>query len=195
MVSDRTKPTEQAPLGQLFLTFLKIGGLTFGGGLDMIPILERELVTKRQWLNAEEFADMLTLVNAAPGTFAINTAAYTGYYLRGFSGAVLAALGNVLIPFLLIIAISGFLLTGNVWMDRFLVSLRPAVIALVLAAGVRLGRRAYNRLFDWFLGIVTLVLELTLTIHPVFLILAGAGLGSLYEMLNKRHKKRKEALH
>ena len=106
-----------------------------------------------------------------------------------------AALGNVLIPFLLIIAISGFLLTGNVWMDRFLVSLRPAVIALVLAAGVRLGRRAYNRLFDWFLGIVTLVLELTLTIHPVFLILAGAGLGILYEMLNKRHKKRKEALH
>ncbi len=194
MVSDRTNPTEQASLGQLFLTFLKIGGLTFGGGMAMIPILERELVDKRQWLSAEEFSDMITLVNTAPGTFAINTASYTGYHLRGFCGAAVAALANVLVPFLLIICISGFLLVGNALADRFFVALRPAVVALILAAGVRLGRQAYHRVFDWVLGIVTIILELAMDVHPVFIILAGAAAGIFYEMLKKRWKKERKGV-
>ena len=92
----------------LFLTFLKVGALTFGGGYAMIPIINREVVEKRKWLQQSEIIDILAISEATPGPVAVNTATYVGYKVAGFWGSFFATLGLVTPSFLIILLISFF---------------------------------------------------------------------------------------
>ena len=94
---------------ELFWTFFKIGLFTFGGGYAMIALLENEFVTKRGWLEQEEFLDVAAIAESTPGPIAINCATYVGYKMAGFAGAVAATLGIVLPSFCVIYVISSFL--------------------------------------------------------------------------------------
>ena len=80
----------------IFWSFLKVGAFTVGGGYAMIPLMQRELVTKHGWMGEEEFMDQVALSQAMPGVFAVNMATMTGYRLRGKCGAAVAIVGNVL---------------------------------------------------------------------------------------------------
>lgn len=90
----------------LFLTFLKIGGFTFGGGYAMIPIIQREIVEKKKWITDEDILEIIAIAESTPGPIAINSATFVGYRVGGFLGALLATLGVVLPPFTIIFAIS-----------------------------------------------------------------------------------------
>jgi len=90
----------------LFLTFLKIGGFTFGGGYAMIPIIQREIVEKKKWITDEDILEIIAIAESTPGAIAINSATFVGYRVAGFFGALLATLGVVLPPFCIIFAIS-----------------------------------------------------------------------------------------
>ena len=81
----------------LFFTMMKIGCFTFGGGIAMLALLENEFVSKRAWIDREEFLDMVAISESTPGPIAINSATYIGYKKAGFWGALLATLG-VCIP-------------------------------------------------------------------------------------------------
>ena len=83
-------------LHTIFLSFFKIGLFTFGGGYAMLPLIERELIAKRKWIEQKEFLDLLTLAQSVPGPIAVNTSVFVGYKVRGFGGAVAALLGAVL---------------------------------------------------------------------------------------------------
>lgn len=74
-------------LTTIFVSFLKIGMFTFGGGYAMLPLIERELITKRKWIEQKEFLDLLTLAQSVPGPIAVNTAVFVGYKVRGLRGA------------------------------------------------------------------------------------------------------------
>ena len=86
----------------LFLTFGRIGALTFGGGYAMLSLLDYECVEKKKWLTADELMDVTVIAESTPGPIAINCATYTGYKLAGMRGAFFATVGMILPSFLLL---------------------------------------------------------------------------------------------
>ena len=128
---------------QLFLTMLKIGLFTFGGGYAMIALLENEFVTKRGWLEQEEFLDVAAIAESTPGPIAINSATYIGYKKAGILGSLVATLGMILPSFCIIYAISLFFdaflsLTAVACAFR---GIQIAVIYLILSAGLRMQKK------------------------------------------------------
>ncbi|MDO5127991.1 MAG: chromate transporter [Eubacteriales bacterium] len=124
----------------LFLTFLKIGAFTFGGGYAMISLIDHECVEKKKWMTEEEFLDMTVVAESTPGPVAINCATYAGYKTAGFWGALSATIGVVLPSFFIILLISVFfehLLEYEIVVKMFQ-GIRVAVAWLIIRAGVRL---------------------------------------------------------
>ena len=128
----------------IFWSFLKVGAFTIGGGYAMIPLMQRELVTRHGWLSDEDFMDEVALSQAMPGVFAVNMASMTGYRLRGVRGAIVATVGNVLMPIVFILALAVFFHTfrDNPVVERIFMGLRPAVVALVAAPVFTMARSA-----------------------------------------------------
>ncbi len=91
---------------KLFLTFLRIGAFTFGGGYAMIPLIQREIVEKNKWLTDEDILDIIAIAESTPGPIAINSATFVGYKVAGFFGAFFSTLGVVLPSFIIILVIS-----------------------------------------------------------------------------------------
>lgn len=131
---------------RLFLTFLKIGAFTFGGGWAMISIIEREVVTNHKWLNGEEFLDLLSLAQSLPGILAVNIAVAIGQRLRGTRGSVVAAFGTILPSFTIILVIAMFLtpdfIKTNTTVESIFRGIRPAVVALIVAPVISAAKAA-----------------------------------------------------
>ena len=89
----------------LFITFMKIGALTFGGGYAMIPIIEEEVTKKRKWISEIEIMDILAISESTPGPIAVNTATYVGYKVAGIAGGIIATLGLAIPSFVIIFVI------------------------------------------------------------------------------------------
>ena len=98
---------------ELFLTMLKIGTFTFGGGYSMIAFLESELVEKKKWIERDDFLNMIAIAESTPGPVAINSATYIGYKMSGVLGSILCTLGVVLPAFIIMFIIS-------LYFDQFL---------------------------------------------------------------------------
>lgn len=106
-ISADTAPVPSS-LTDMFVTFLKIGAFTFGGGWAMISIIEREVVTRHRWLDKEEFLDLLAVSQSLPGILAVNIAVAVGDKIRGRAGCYACAAGTILPSFLIILAIAIF---------------------------------------------------------------------------------------
>ena len=153
----------------LFLTMLKIGLFTFGGGYAMIALLENEFVTKRGWLEQEEFLDVAAIAESTPGPIAINSATYIGYKKAGILGSLVATLGMVLPSFCIIYAISLFF-------DAFLSltavacafkGIQIAVIYLILSAGLRMLKKMKKTPLAWVILLATMLCMVTFTLLSV----------------------------
>ena len=116
----------------LFLTFLKIGVGTIGGGYAMLPLIQREVVD-RGWLSKEDFIDLFSVAQSLPGIFAVNISIFVGYKLKKNMGSVVCALGTILPSFLIILLIATFFtqVQDNEWVEKIFKGLRPAVVALI----------------------------------------------------------------
>lgn len=162
---------------QLFISFLKIGAFTFGGGYAMVPLIEREVIVKRGWVKSEEFLELLTLAQSAPGPIALNTAVFVGYRIKGFIGAIASILGIVIPAFVIILAVAIFFadIRDNSTVDAAFKAMRPAVVALIVAPIIGLAK-SMNR---WLI-IVSVAVALAIWwagVSPVYLLLAGAVAG------------------
>ena len=93
---------------ELFCSFLKIGVFTFGGGYAMIPIIQAEVITRKGWIKEQEFLDLLTLAQSAPGPISLNTAVFVGYKMYGYRGALSSLLGVVLPSFTILLFVAIF---------------------------------------------------------------------------------------
>jgi len=93
---------------EAFGIFFKIGAFTIGGGYAMVPLIENEIVTKRNWISKDDFIDLLAIAQSAPGILAVNISIFIGYKLRGIRGSLVTALGTVLPSFVIILAIAMF---------------------------------------------------------------------------------------
>ena len=161
---------------QGFLTFLKIGLFTIGGGYAMIPLIEREVVERRQWLKREEFLDLMSLSQALPGVFAVNFSIYIGHRLRGLRGSLALVAGVVLPSFVIILLVAMFFsaFADNRVVEAIFRGVRPAVVALIAVPCIKLGKSAHITWANaWFPIAIALLIAL-LGISPVYIIIAVA---------------------
>ena len=120
----------------LFFTFCRIGGLTFGGGYAMLPMIQKEIVEEKKWATEEEVLDYYAVGQCTPGIIAVNTATFIGYKVQGIIGAIVATLG-VVFPSLIIITIIAALLknfASYAIIQHAFSGIRVVVIALIISA-------------------------------------------------------------
>jgi chromate transporter len=167
---------------EMFYSFFKIGAFTIGGGYAMIPLIEKEVVDKKQWIDREDFLDMLALAQSAPGPIAINTAVFVGYKMAGIPGMIFTVLGSVLPSFIIILIIAAFFvgIKDSEAVERAFKGIRPAVVALIAAPVIRLGKSAKINRKTIIIPILVAVLVAFAKITAVYIILAAAVLGILY---------------
>ena len=168
---------------QLFASFFKIGAFTFGGGWAMISIIEREIVDKHNWIERNEFLDLLAIAQSLPGILAVNIATSVGDRLRGTKGSLLAALGTILPSFIIILLIAIFLtpdiIKNNRVISSIFMGIRPAVVALIIAPVITSAKAAKLNLKTLWIPIITAVLiylDLGIISNPIlFIVLGGLG--------------------
>lgn len=177
---------------QLFTTFFKIGGFTFGGGWAMIPLIEREVVDKYRWIEKEEFLDELAVAQSLPGILAVNISVLVGSKLRGFKGSVVAATGTILPSFVAILLIAIFFsqIYNNPTVASIFKGIRPAVVALILAPVITTAKAARLNKWTIFIPIIVALAIWMGGISPIlFIILGGIG-GYIYYLYRQRHSSK-----
>ncbi|HEX3028525.1 MAG TPA: chromate transporter [Clostridia bacterium] len=190
MTDKKTYKPRSKILLDLFLTFFKIGAFTIGGGLAMLPIIEREIVDKKGYINKEEIIDAFAISQSLPGIIAINSAIYVGYRIAGLIGALVTALGVILPSFVIILAIAMLFTTvsGNVWINKALTGVKAGVAGVIAVSVVNLARKAIKDAFGIILAIVAFVLAAIFDVSIVYIVLAGAFLGYLYYAVRRVKK-------
>ena len=173
-------------LWQLFITMLKIGLFTFGGGYAMISILDNEFVTKKQWLDHEEFMDLVTIAESTPGPIAINCSTYIGYKKEKLLGAIFATLGMVLPSFTIIYLISLFFnqFLAISWIAAAFKGIRVCVVYLILSAGLKMLKKMKKTAFTQAIMYTTLICMALFSLFAVnfssiFFVLISGSIGLL----------------
>ena len=174
----------------------KIGLFTFGGGYAMIAILEDEFVSRKKWVEHEEFMDLIAIAESTPGPIAINSATYLGYKTKGVLGSVFATLGVVLPSFIIIFIISLFFdaFLGIAAVYAAFRGIQIAVIFLIASAGIKMLKKMKKTPFNLTLFGITATLILLLTFlsvdfSSILLILAGAVVGLVAFLLHSIKQK------
>jgi chromate transporter len=165
----------------LFWTFCRIGGLTFGGGYAMLPMLEKEVVERQHWTTQEQLLDYFAIGQCTPGIIAVNTATFIGYNRRGVLGAIVATLGVVFPSFVIISLISAVLSNfAHIAMVQHAFSgIRVAVCGLILQAVIKLLKSSVKNAMGWILLAITFLAVVLFDLSPVIVVIAAALTGIL----------------
>lgn len=179
---------------QLFATFFKIGAFTLGGGYAMLSMVEKAVVDQKKWINADEFWDMIAVIQSLPGVFAVNTALYVGHRIDGTRGAVAAMLGAI-IPSITII-----LLLATVFheyrdlpvVERIFKGIRPCVVALILAPSLRMVKSAKLNWKTAIIPLATVFLIWWCKISPAYVIITAIVGSFCYAIYINRCAKKED---
>lgn len=183
----------------LFLSMLKIGLFTFGGGYAMIALLENEFVLKKKWLEKDEFLDVAAIAESTPGPIAINAATYIGYKKSGVVGAVIATLGICIPSFVIIYTISLFFDTflSLTYVAYAFKGIQICVVYLILSAGLKMLKQIKKNAFNVIVISATIVCMVTLSVlavdfSTIFYILISGAVGGILYLLGKLKKEDKQ---
>ena len=183
----------------LFLSFMKIGAFTFGGGYAMISFLENEFVSRKQWLEKEEFLDILAVSESTPGPIAVNTATYIGYKVGGPLGSFLATLAVCLPSFTIIFIISLFFdrFLRIRWVGYAFRGIQVAVVYLIATAGIKILRGLKKTPLNAILVTAVFVCFVLLSLFAVrfssiFYILIAGVFGLMLYLIGVIRKREKE---
>ena len=175
---------------ELFRSFFKIGIFTFGGGYAMIPIIEREVITRRGWIEEKEFYDLLTLAQSAPGPISLNTAVFVGYKMYGYRGALSALIGVVLPSFVILLFVAMFFsqIRQNPIVDAAFRGMQPIVVAIMLAPVL-----GFTRGMHWSMMSVAAALALVVwhfEISPIYFLIVGGVAGLVWAAIRGKEVER-----
>lgn len=173
---------------QSFFSCVKIGAFTIGGGYAMIPLIEREFVEKRGWIDKEDFVDILALAQSAPGILAINVAIFVGYRLKGVKGSIVTTLGTALPSFLIILAIALFFsnFKDNHYVQSVFKGIRPAVVALIAVPVFNMAKTAKVNRYTAIIPIAAALLIWQLQVSPILIIVVAAAAGFVYGRIKQK---------
>lgn len=170
----------------LFISMLKIGLFTFGGGYAMIHILDNEFVGKKKWLDHDEFMDLVAIAESTPGPIAINCATYIGYKKEKILGAMIATLGMALPSLCIIYLISLFFnqFLSIAWVASAFKGIQVCVVYLIVSAGLKMLKKIKKTVFTVIVATLTFVCMLLFSLFAVsfssiFYILISGGAGLL----------------
>lgn len=182
----------------LFLSMLKIGLFTFGGGYAMINLLENEFVERKKWLTGDEFLDLVTIAESTPGPIAINCSTYIGYKTEKISGAVVATTAMCIPSFVIIFVISLFFdkFLENVYFAAAFKGIQICVLFLIVWAGFKMAKKVKKSVFNIAIFTATLVSMILLSLFAVnfssiFYILISGVLGLFVYIIGYMKGKRK----
>ena len=183
----------------LFLTMMKIGLFTFGGGYAMIALIENEFVEKKKWIEKDEFLDIAAIAESTPGPIAINAATYIGYKNSGIIGSIIATLGICIPSFVIIYAISLFF---DAFLSFTLVAyafkgVQICVVYLILTAGLKMLKQMKKTTFNMIIISLTLICMIVFSLFAVkfstiFYILISGACGVAVYLLCKIRKEEKQ---
>ena len=177
---------------QMFLTFARIGGFTFGGGYAMLPMLQKEVVEKYKWATNDELLDYYAIGQCTPGIIAVNVATFIGYKHKGIWGAIFATLG-VVTPSMIIIGLIAALVSNfrELEVVQWAFSgIRAAVVALILSAVLKIAKKSLVDIFTTIIFIAVTALSFFTDLSPVVFIITAAVCGLLIKI--SKEKKAKE---
>ncbi len=177
---------------QLFLTFLKIGGFTFGGGYAMIPLIQREIVEKKGWITQDDILDIFAIAESTPGPIAINSATFVGQRVAGFAGAVAATLG-VALPSFVIISVIAFALRQfqNIRAVRWaFCGIRAGVLALIVKALFSMYNQCAKSALSYVIMAGAFAAAAFTKINVIFVIIACGVLGLMNSVAAERRNRK-----
>ena len=176
---------------QMFLTFARIGGFTFGGGYAMLPMLQKEVVEKYKWATNDELLDYYAIGQCTPGVIAVNVATFIGYKRKGIWGAIFATLG-VVTPSMIIIGLIAALVSNfrELEVVQWAFSgIRAAVVALILSAVIKIGKKSLVDIFTVIIFLVVAVLSFVTELSPVIFIVTAGVCGLLIRLSKEKKAK------
>ena len=166
-------------LSDLAWVFFWISTVTLGGGMAMLPLMDREFVEKRNYLSEQEMVDIVAVMQSLPGLIVVNMAVLIGYRVKGVAGALVAAFASVLSPFAIIAIVAAGLssLTDSPTLDHVFLGVRAGTAALILMSLVKLAKQVMDGPLSWSLGAIAFVASVIIGVDITFVILFGFLVG------------------
>ncbi len=160
----------------MFLTFAQIGGLTFGGGYAMLPILQREVVEKKKWATEEELMDYFAIGQCTPGIIAVNTATFVGQKHCGILGSLVATLGVITPSFFIISLLAGVIeaFSHILWVQYAFGGIRVCVFVLIFNAVIKLFKKAVIDKFTLGIFLIVALGSCLTDISPIIFVIISA---------------------
>ena len=177
---------------ELFASFFKIGAFTIGGGYAMLPLIQREVVENKSWIEERDMLDIVAIAESTPGPIAINTATFVGTKTAGFLGAFFSTLGVVLPSFIIITVLSYVLdAVSNIEAVKFAFNgIRAGVLALIVKALWGMAKQCPKNVFSAVLAVAAFVVVLFLNVNVLWVIIGGALIGLAVALICRKGGKK-----
>lgn len=172
-------------LFNIFITFLRIGAFTFGGGYAMIPLINKEAVEKNKWVSDDDILDIIAISESTPGPISVNAATFIGYKVAGFWGAFFATLGLILPAFIIMFLLSFVLrkVKDIKIIEYAFFGIRAGVLALIINALIKMYKQVDKNFISYFIIILSLILSVFVDMNAIVVIIICGLIGlvsSLY---------------
>ncbi len=173
---------------ELYLAFVKIGAFTFGGGLAMMPIMQRELIEKRGWITEEELIDYFAIGQSTPGIIAVNVATFVGYKRLGWFGGIIGTLGVVTPSWVIIMLLAGAISSVDKYpmAQKALRGINVAVAALLTSVIVKFSKKTIKSVWNAVLMLIAFTLIYFFKVQSVWIIIASLVIGCLITMYKQK---------
>lgn len=172
-------------LFDMFITFAKVGVMTFGGGYAMLPILQREVVDNKHWATEEELMDYFAIGQCTPGVIAVNTATFIGQKNKGILGGIIATLGMVFPSIIIISLLAGVIeaFSHIVWVKNAFGGIRVCVCVLILNAVIKLSKKAIVNIPTFFIFAIVALGSCFTDLSPIVFVIFSALAGIVLKAL------------
>ncbi len=181
---------------ELYLAFVKVGAFTFGGGLAMMPIMQRELIEKRGWITDEELIDYYAIGQSTPGIIAVNVATFVGYKRLGWIGGIIATLGVVTPSLIIIMLLAGAISSIDKYpaVQKALRGINVAVAALLTSVVVKFAKKTIKNLWNVVFMLIAFSLIYFFKVQSVWIIITSLLLGCLLTIYRQKKLVKTEKL-
>lgn len=176
---------------ELYFAFVKIGAFTFGGGLAMMPIMQRELIEKRGWVSEEELIDYFAIGQSTPGIIAVNVATFVGYKKLGWLGGIIGTLGVVTPSWVIIMLLAGAISSVDKYplAQRALRGINVAVAALLTSVIVKFIKKTIKNFWNALFMLLAFALIYFFKVQSVWIILSSLIIGCLLTLYKQKKQK------
>jgi chromate transporter len=164
---------------EIYISFLKLGCVGFGGGYSMIPLIEREVVEEKKWVDKEKIVDIFAVAESLPGATALNSSAFVGYSVAGIPGAIAALLGNMTPSVIIVLTMSVVFVKYSTYpgVRAAFRGIYPVILGLIAYAAYKIGKTAIRDAIGIVIAALAFAGAVFLHLEPIPLIIAGAAAG------------------